>query len=77
MSRVCQITGKKTITGNNVSHSNRKTKRKFLPNLHKHTFYLFNQKKKITILVSKKGLSIIDKIGIESALIYKKIKKDK
>ena len=71
MSRVCQITGKKTITGNNVSHSNRKTKRKFLPNLHKHTFYLLKKKKKITLLVSKKGLNIIDKIGIESALCYK------
>jgi large subunit ribosomal protein L28 len=74
MSRICQITGKKTISGNNISHSNRKTKRKFLPNLHKHTFYLFKKKKKITIMVSKKGLSIIDKIGIESALLYKNIK---
>ena len=75
MSRICEITGKKTITGNNISHSNRKTKRKFLPNLHKHTFYLLKQKKKITIFVSKKGLNIIDKLGIEAALLYRNRKR--
>jgi len=75
MSRICEITGKRTITGNNISHSNRKTKRKFLPNLHKHTFYLLKKKKKITISVSKKGLNIIDKLGIEAALLYRNRKR--
>jgi len=68
MSRVCQITGKKVIVGNNVSHSNRKTKRKFLPNLFKKKFYIASEDKWITLRVSANGLRTIDKNGIEVAL---------
>jgi len=68
MSRVCQITGKKVMVGNNVSHSNRKTKRKFLPNLFKKKFYIASEDKWITLRVSANGLRTIDKNGIEVAL---------
>lgn len=68
MSRVCEITGKKVMVGNNVSHSNRKTKRKFLPNLFKKKFYIESQDKWITLRVSANGLRTIDKNGIEAAL---------
>lgn len=68
MSRVCQITGKKRITGNNVSHSNRKTKRQFLPNLHKHRFWVASKNQFITLRLSAKGLRIVDKYGIEHVL---------
>jgi len=68
MSRVCEITGKKVIVGNNVSHSNRKTKRKFLPNLFKKKFYLASEDKWITLKVSANGLRTIDKKGLEAAM---------
>ena len=68
MARICQITGKKFSVGNNVSHSNRKTKRRFLPNLHTHRFWVEEEKKFVKLKVSKKGLKIIDKIGIKNAL---------
>lgn len=68
MSRVCEITGKKVIVGNNVSHSNRKTKRKFLPNLFKKKFYIESEDKWVTLKVSANGLRIIDKKGIDAAL---------
>jgi large subunit ribosomal protein L28 len=68
MSKVCQITGKKTMSGNNVSHSNRKTKRKFLPNLHVKRFYLPSEDKWITLKVSSAGLRVINKKGIEQAI---------
>ena len=73
MSRVCFITGKKVLFGNNVSHSNRKTKRKFLPNLHRLKFWINSEKRFIKLLVSKKGLKIINKFGIDH--VIKKIKK--
>jgi large subunit ribosomal protein L28 len=68
MSRVCEITGKKVMVGNNVSHSNRKTKRKFLPNLFKKKFYLAAEDKWVVLRVSANGLRTIDKIGIEAAM---------
>jgi large subunit ribosomal protein L28 len=67
MSRVCQVTGKHVQYGNNVSHSHRKTRRRFLPNLHVKRFLLENGKK-IKLLVSKKGLKIIEKRGIKTVL---------
>jgi len=68
MSRVCQITGKKPITGNNVSHSNIKSKRRFLPNLHSHRFWVENENRWVKLRVSTKGLRIIDKKGIDVVL---------
>ncbi len=72
MSKVCQITGKKVIVGNKVSHSNVKTKRTFSPNLFKKKFYLPSEDKYITIKVSAAGLRTINKNGIEAA--YKSAK---
>jgi large subunit ribosomal protein L28 len=68
MSRVCEITGKKVMVGNNVSHSNRKTKRKFYPNLFKKKFFIETENKWITVKVSANGLRTIDKKGIVAAL---------
>ncbi len=68
MSRVCQITGKRPRVGNNVSHSNNKTKRKFLPNLHKKRFYIPEEDRWITLKVSSTALRTINKNGISSVL---------
>ena len=68
MSRVCQVTGKRPITGNNVSHANNKTRRRFLPNLHTHRFWLESEKRYVKLRVSRKGLRMIDKLGIEAVL---------
>jgi large subunit ribosomal protein L28 len=68
MSRVCQVTGKRPVTGNNVSHSNRKTKRRFLPNLHYHRFWVESENRWVRLRVSTKGLRIIDKKGIDTVL---------
>ena len=68
MSRICQITGKKVITGNNVSHSHIKTKRKFHPNLHTKRFYVPETGEWITLRVSAAGIRIINKKGIFNAL---------
>lgn len=68
MSRVCQITGKKLMRGNNVSHSNRKTRRRFMPNLRRHRFWVPSQGRFISLLVSHKGMRTIDKKGIEAVL---------
>lgn len=68
MSRVCQVTGKRPVTGNNVSHSQIKTKRRFLPNLHSHRFWVEGEKRFVKLRVSSKGMRIIDKNGIESVL---------
>lgn len=65
MAKVCQITGKKPMSGHNVSHANNKTKRRFLPNLHSHRFYVPSLDKFIRLRVSAKGMRIIDKKGIE------------
>ena len=68
MSRICEITGKKAISGNNVSHSHAKTKRKFYPNLQTKKFYIPEEDKWITIKVSAAGLRNIDKKGISASL---------
>ncbi len=64
MSRVCQLTGKRPIAGNNVSHSNRKTKRRFLPNLHKKRYYIPELDKWVTLKVSSKAMRNINKLGV-------------
>ncbi len=68
MSKVCQVTGKRPVTGNNVSHSQRKTRRRFVPNLHTHRFWVESEKRFIKLRVSSKGMRIIDKKGIEEVL---------
>ena len=68
MSRVCQVTGKRPVSGNNVSHANNKTKRRFLPNLHVHRFWVPTQKRWVKLRVSSQGMRIIDKKGIETVL---------
>ena len=68
MSRVCQITGKKVMVGNNVSHSNRKTKRKFYPNLVTKKFYLPEEDKFITLKISTSALRTINKKGIAACV---------
>lgn len=68
MARVCQITGKRPQVGNNVSHSNNKTKRRFYPNLQKKRFYLPEEDKWITLKVSAKAIKTINKHGITAVL---------
>ena len=68
MSKICQITGKKAITGNNVSHSKRRTKRKFNVNLFKRKFFWVEEGQWISLVVSANGLRIINKLGLDAAL---------
>ncbi|RMS14399.1 50S ribosomal protein L28, partial [Pseudomonas coronafaciens pv. garcae] len=68
MSRVCQVTGKGPVTGNNISHANNKTRRRFLPNLQHHRFWVEGEKRFVRLRVSAKGMRIIDKRGIEVVL---------
>ena len=68
MSRVCQVTGKGPVTGNNVSHANNKTRRRFLPNLQHHRFWVESEKRFVRLRVSAKGMRIIDKRGIDAVL---------
>jgi large subunit ribosomal protein L28 len=68
MSKVCQVTGKRPVTGNNVSHAHNKTKRRFLPNLHRHRFWVESEQRWVRLRVSSKGMRIIDKNGIDSVL---------
>ena len=68
MSRVCQVTGKRPATGNNVSHAKNRTKRRFLPNLHNHRFWVESEKRFVRLRVSSKGMRIIDRRGIEAIL---------
>ena len=74
MSKICQITGKKAITGNNVSHSKRRTKRKFNVNLFKRKFYWVEEGQWISLVVSANGLRTINKLGLDAAV--KKAAKD-
>ncbi len=74
MSKVCQITGKKAITGNNVSHSKRRTKRKFNVNVSTRKFYWVEQDQWVRLTVSAAGLRIINKMGLDAAM--KKAAKD-
>jgi len=68
MAKVCQITGKKTQVGNNVSHANNKTKRKFYPNLQKKKFFIPSENAWVTLKVSTSALRTINKNGIEAVL---------
>ncbi|HIF51136.1 MAG TPA: 50S ribosomal protein L28 [Thiotrichaceae bacterium] len=68
MSRVCEVTGKRPMAGNNVSHANNKTKRRFMPNLQSRRFWIESESRWVRLRVSTKGLRIIDKDGIESVL---------
>jgi large subunit ribosomal protein L28 len=68
MSRICDLTGKKALTGNHVSHSNIKTKRRFYPNLHTKRFYLPEEDRWITLKVSTSALRTINKKGISACL---------
>ena len=68
MSRVCEVTGKKVMYGNNVSHAHNKTRRRFNINLQKKTFWVESLNKSITLKVSAKGLKIIDKKGIDNVV---------
>ena len=68
MSRICVVTGKRPMSGNNVSHANNKNKRRFLPNLQNKRFWLESENKWIKLRVSQSGLRIIDKKGIDSVI---------
>lgn len=74
MARVCQITGKRAQTGNNVSHANNRTKRKFYPNLHKKRFFIPEENKWITLKVSANAIKTINKKGITAVLKEAKAK---
>ncbi len=68
MSRVCQVTGKGPMVGNNVSHANNRTRRRFLPNLHTHRFWVEGENRWVKLRVSSHGMRIIDKRGINNVL---------
>ncbi len=68
MSQVCQVTGKRPMSGNNVSHAQNKTRRRFAPNLHYHRFWVDSEQRFVRLRVSSKGMRIIDKKGIEQVL---------
>ena len=77
MSRVCQVTGKGPLSGNNVSHSNVKTRRRFLPNIHHHRFWVESENRWVRLRISAKGLRIIDKKGIDAVLADMRARGDK
>ena len=68
MSRVCQVTGKRPQSGNNVSHANNKTRRRFLPNIQQHRFWLESERRFVKLKVSTKGMRLIDTLGIEQVV---------
>jgi large subunit ribosomal protein L28 len=68
MSQICQVTGKGPMSGNNVSHAQNKTRRRFSPNLHYHRFWVESEKRFVRLRVSAQGMRIIDKKGIEQVL---------
>ena len=68
MPQVCQVTGKRPMAGNNVSHAKNRTRRRFIPNLHKLRFWLENEKRFVKLRVSANGLRTINKLGIETVL---------
>ena len=69
MSRVCQVTGKRPMTGNTVSHANNRRRRRFLPNLHTQRFWVESERRFVSLRVSTKGLRTIEKNGIEKVLV--------
>ena len=68
MSRLCQVTGKRPASGNNVSHAHNKTRRRFMPNIHTHRFWVESENRWGKLRVSAKGMRIIDKNGIDEVL---------
>lgn len=68
MARVCQVTGKQTMSGNHVSHAHNKTRRKFLPNLHHRRFWVESENRWVKLRISAAGLRVIDKKGIDTVL---------
>ncbi len=68
MAKVCQITGKRAMVGHSVSHANNKTKRRFLPNLHDRRLWVESEKRWVRLRLSRQGLRIIDKKGIDAVL---------
>jgi large subunit ribosomal protein L28 len=68
MARVCVVTGKKPMVGNNVSHANNKTKRRFMPNLQRRRFWVESENRWVSMRLSNSGLRLIDKNGIDSVL---------
>ena len=68
MSRVCMVTGKKPMPGNNVSHAHNKTRRRFSPNIQSHRFWVNSENRFVKLRVSTKGMRIIDKVGIDHVL---------
>ena len=68
MARVCQVTGKRPMSGNNVSHAKNRTRRRFLPNLHSHRFWVESEQRFVRLRLTTKGMRIIDKKGIDSVL---------
>jgi large subunit ribosomal protein L28 len=68
MARVCQVTGKRPMVGNNVSHANNKTKRRFLPNLQYRRFWVEAENRWIRLRISSEGLRMVDKVGIEQVI---------
>jgi len=68
MSRICQVTGKKAVVGNNVSHSKRRTKRKFYPNLFVKRYYLPEEERWISLKISTSGIRLINKKGLTAVL---------
>ena len=68
MARVCKVTGKRPMSGNNVSHANNKTKRRFLPNLQSRRFWVDRETRWVRLRVSNAALRTIDKLGIEAVI---------
>jgi large subunit ribosomal protein L28 len=68
MSRVCQITGKKPVTGNTVSHANNRKRRRFLPNLHTQRFWLEGEKRWVSLRLSANALRTVEKNGVEAVV---------
>ena len=68
MSKICQITNKRPTTGNKVSHANNKTKRRFLPNMQSHRYWVASENRFIRLKLSTKAMRVIDKVGIEAVL---------
>ncbi|MDX2463134.1 MAG: 50S ribosomal protein L28 [Porticoccus sp.] len=69
MSKVCQVTGKRPMSGNNVSHAKNRTRRRFEPNLHSHRFWIEEEKRFVKLRLSAKGMRIVDKLGIQQVLV--------
>ncbi len=77
MSKVCQVTGQRPLSGNNVSHANNKTHRRFLPNLHYRRLWVEGEKRWVSLRLSNRGLRTLDKNGIEAVLASMRLRGEK